>query len=129
MLRPFVSTAMSSLLGSCPGLAARLFGDVVPIGPGTPLVHAAVPASSDLRLDIVIEGEDGVRLLIENQIAPAAEWFEERSEARPSNHVDNYIAAARHRYGGRARVLARLLRRYPNVPAADFIEELEAFGY
>src|SRR5437867_784191 len=120
ILRPFVSAAFASLLGSCPGLGARLFGDLIPIGPGTPEVLVDVPVSFDNHLDIVIEGEDDCRLLIENRLAPDLEWFEERTEIRPPSHADHYIAAARHRYGGRARVLVLTRtegdlrkRRYP----------------
>lgn len=105
LLRPFVSTAFADLLGTCPGLAARLFGDIVPMPEGSPQVLTDVPATNDLSLDLVVEGREGFHLLIENQLAPALEWFEERTEVRPTSHLDSYIAAARHRFEGRAQVL------------------------
>src|SRR5437867_4372302 len=106
ILRPFVSAAFAHLLGSCPGLGATLFGDLISIGPGTPDVLLDVPVSFDNHLDIVIEGENDSRLLIENRLAPDLEWFEERTDVSPPRPAGQYVAAARHRYGGRAPLLA-----------------------
>ena len=120
LLRSFVSAAFAGLLRDCPGLAAGLFGDIGPFGAGTVAVHTDVPSLSDVRLDIVVEGEGDFRLLIENRLAPDLEWYEERTPQRPPSHADSYVSAARHRYGGKAKVLVlarsgadQTTRRYP----------------
>src|SRR5262245_59558200 len=119
-LRPFVTAAFADLLRTCPGLAERLFGDIIPLGE-VPRVWNDVAASSDTPIDILVEGADGVHLLLENRLTEEVDWYEERAEVRPPSHTDSYIAAARHRYGGHARVLilARTMpdlqrRRYPS---------------
>ena len=112
LLAHFTTTAFAEILRTCPGLAARLFGDLGPI-PERPVVQTGVQATADTRLDLVIEGEGGFHLLLENRLSPETDWFEERSETRLPVHTDKYVAAARHRYAGSARVLV-LARSHPD---------------
>src|SRR3989442_1089120 len=97
-LRAFTTAAFADLLRTCPGLAAQLFGDVGPI-PDRPVVLTGVPATTDAMLELVVEGDSGFQLLVENRLVAETEWFEERSEVRVPSYTDKYIAAARHRYG------------------------------
>jgi hypothetical protein len=124
-LRSFVSAAFAEILGACPGVGERLFGDLVPIGAGAISVQTSVPTPSEIELDLVIEGEDGFRLLIENRLAPDLEWFEERIAMRPTSHLDAYVAAARHQYAGRARVLV-LARSESDLRGRSFAPALFA---
>lgn len=117
-LAAFTTAAFADLLRSCPGLAAKLFGDLGAI-PQVPHVLISVPATSDTRLDLVLEGDDGFHVLIENRIAPETEWYEERSEVKIPSHTDKYIAAAKHRYCGAAKVLV-LARAQPDFSARRY---------
>ena len=63
LLAHFTTTAFAEILRTCPGLAARLFGDLGPI-PERPVVQTGVQATADTRLDLVIEGEGGFHLLL-----------------------------------------------------------------
>jgi hypothetical protein len=120
-LRPFVTTSFGALLRECPGLARRLFGDLIPLSADLPPVAMNVPSTVDVHLDIVIEGDGGAHLLIENRLAPDLEWYEERSPHQPPTRLDSYIVASRQRYARRGRVLilartesgGRLSRKHP----------------
>ena len=71
----------------------------------------------------MIEAEGGAALLLENRLAPDLEWYEERTPQRPPSHTDSYISAARHRYGGRAKVLV-LARSEADQPARRYQSEV-----
>ena len=117
-LAAFTTTAFADLLRTIPGLAGRIFGDLGPI-PSRPAVLTGVPATTDTELEMVIEGENGFHVLIENRIAPETDWFEERVEARIPSHTDKYIAAAKHRHGGAAKVLV-LARAHPDLSGRKY---------
>jgi len=123
-LAAFTTAAFSELLRACPGLAARLFGDLGPI-PERPVVQTGVPATTDAQLELVVGGGSDFHLLLENRLVPETEWFEERTEVRVPSHTDKYIAAARHRYGGHARVLV-LARTHLDFSARKYPASLFA---